>query len=75
MFGHWRAIIVQGVKARLEGLGRRLVAYTVLVGAAILLLWLVFRAVIGFVHMLIFIALVVFALYAITWALRTKDKT
>jgi hypothetical protein len=74
MFGHLQSIIVQPVRARLEGLGRRLAAYAVLTGAVILLLWLVFRAVIGFVHMLIFIALVVFALYAIAWALRTKDR-
>jgi hypothetical protein len=58
----------------LEGLGRRLIAYAVLTGAVILLLWLIFRAVIGFVHMLIFVALVVFALYAISWAMRTKNR-
>jgi hypothetical protein len=58
----------------LEGLGRRLVAYAVLIVAVIILLRLILGAVIGFVHMLIFIALLVFAVYAIAWALRFKNS-
>ncbi len=60
------------MRARLEGLGRRLVAYTVLVIAVIILLRLVLGAVVGFVHMIVFVALLVFALYAIAWAMRFK---
>ena len=48
-------------------------AYTVLVIAVIVLLWLVLRVVSGFVHMVIFIAVAIFALYALSWALRAKD--
>jgi hypothetical protein len=58
----------------LEGLGRRLIAYAVLVVAVIILLRLILGAVIGFVHMLIFIALLVFALYAIAWAMRFRKS-
>jgi hypothetical protein len=58
----------------LEGLGRRLIAYAVLIVAVIILLRLILGAVIGFVHMLIFIALLVFAVYAIAWALRFKNS-
>ena len=62
------------MRDRLSGLGRRLIAYAVLVVAVIILLRLILGAVIGFVHMLIFIALLVFALYAISWALRFKNS-
>jgi hypothetical protein len=66
--------MVEHVKERFEGLGRRLVAYAVIVVAVIILLRLILGAVIGFVHMLIFIALLVFALYAIAWAMRFKKS-
>jgi hypothetical protein len=71
MFGHG-SIIVQRVRARMEGLGRRLVAYLIMVVAAIIILRLVFGAVIGFLHMLILIAVFVFAIYAFFWARRFK---
>ena len=63
---------MEAVKERFAGLGRRLVAYTVITIAVIILLRIVLGAVIGFVHMLIFIALLVFAVYAIAWAMRFK---
>jgi hypothetical protein len=59
----------------LEGLGRRLIAYAVLVVAVLILLRLILGAVMGFVHMLIFVALLVFAIYAIGWALRFKNSS
>ena len=65
---------MQRVRERLEGLGRRLVAYTVIVRAVIILLRLLLGAVMGFVHMLIFIALLVFAIYAIGWAMRFRNS-
>ena len=67
MFGHGR-IIVWLVRTRMEGLGRRLVAYLVMLVAVMILLRIVLGAVIGFIHTLIFIALLVFALYAFIWA-------
>ncbi len=60
------------MKERLSGLGRRLVAYAVIVAAAILILRLVVGVVMGFVHMLIIVALIVFALFAIIWANRFR---
>ncbi len=66
---------MERVRARLEGLGRRLIAYAVLVVAVLILLRLILGAVMGFVHMLIFVALLVFAIYAIGWALRFKNSS
>jgi hypothetical protein len=40
--------------------------------AVIILLRVVFSVVVGFVHTLILVALLVFALYALTWAFRFK---
>jgi hypothetical protein len=58
-----------------EGLGRRLIAYAVLIVAVAILVRLVLGAVVGFLHMLVFIALLVFAIYAIAWALRFKNSS
>jgi hypothetical protein len=44
----------------------------VIVGAVILLLRIVVGVVVGFVHTLILVAVLVFALYALTWAFRFK---
>ncbi len=60
------------MKDRLSGLGRRLVAYVVIVGAVILLLRIALGVVTGFIHTLIMIAVLVFALYALSWAMRFK---
>lgn len=59
----------------MEGLGRRLIAYAVLIVAVAILVRLVLGAVVGFLHMLVFIALLVFAVYAIAWALRFKNSS
>lgn len=58
-----------------RALGRRFLAYVVIVGAVILLLRIVVGVVVGFVHTLILIALLVFALYAVSWAMRFKRST
>jgi hypothetical protein len=63
------------MKERMEGLGRRLIAYAVLVVAVIVVLRVVLGAVMGFVHMLFLIALLVFAIYAISWAMRFKNSS
>ena len=55
---------------RLGGLGRRLVAYAVMIVAAIVLLRVAIGVVVGFVHMLVIAAVVVFAIYAFLWARR-----
>ena len=56
----------------MEGLGRRLLAYILILLAVVILLRVVVGVVTGFVHTLILIALLVFALYALSWGLRNK---
>ena len=58
---------------RLSGLGRRLVAYVVMIVAVIVLLRILVGGLIGFFHMLVVIAILVFAIYAFLWARRFKD--
>lgn len=70
--GHRACIIVDGVKQRLSGLGRQLVGYAVIVIAVILVLWLLLKVVAGFVHTLIFVAVLIFALYALSWGMRVR---
>lgn len=65
-------IIVHAVKDTLTGLGKRLLAYAIIVAAVVLVLRLVVGVVSGFIHTLILVAVLVFALYAISWALRFK---
>ena len=60
------------MRARLEGLGRRLVAYLVMLIAVIVILRIVIGGLIGFFHMLIAIAIFVFAIYAFFWARRLR---
>lgn len=60
------------MRARLEGIGRRLVAYVVMVVAVVVVLRIVIGGLIGFVHMLIAMAILVFAVYAFFWARRLK---
>jgi hypothetical protein len=74
VLGH-AGIIVHRVRARFEGLGRRLLAYIAIVIALLILLRVVVGVVIGFVHTLILVALLIFALYALSWGMRTKDST
>ena len=50
--------------------GKKAIAWIVLVAAALLALKLVFSAVMGFITMLVTIALVVGAVMAVMWALR-----
>ena len=61
--------------ARLEGLGRRLIAYSLIVVAVIILLRVVFSVVAGFIHTLILVALLVFALYALSWGMRLRRSS
>ena len=67
-----RCIIVDTVRERLGGLVRRLIAYAVIVVAVIILLRVAVGVVVGFVHTLILVALLVFAVYALLWARRFK---
>jgi hypothetical protein len=62
------------MRDRLEGLGRRLVAYTVMIVAAIIILRILLHTVIGFVHMLIVVAIFVFAIYAFFWGRSLKNR-
>ncbi len=56
----------------MEGLGRRLLAYILILIAVVLILYFVVKVVTGFIHTLILIALLVFALYALSWGMRNK---
>lgn len=58
-----------------RALGRRFLAYAVIIAVVVLLLRIVVGVVVGFVHTLILIAVAVFALYAISWAMRFKRST
>lgn len=60
------------MRERLGSLGRRLVAYAVMIVAVVVLLRIVLGAVVGFIHMLILVAVAVFAVYAFFWAQRFK---
>jgi hypothetical protein len=60
------------MRERLSGLGRRLIAYAVIVVAVVILLRVVLGTVLGFLHMLVLAAAVVFAIYALFWAQRFK---
>ena len=62
------------MRERFSGLVRRLIAYAVIVVAVIVLLRVVVGVVVGFVHMLILAAAVVFAVYALFWAQRFKRR-
>ena len=61
------------VRQRLEGLGRRLLAYTLIVVAVVLLLRVAVGVISGFIHTLILIAVLVFALYALSWGMRNRS--
>ncbi len=56
----------------MQGLGRRLLAYTLIVVAVVILLKVVFSVITGFIHTLILVALLIFALYALSWGMRNK---
>ena len=56
----------------MEGLGRRLIAYTLIVVAVVILLRVVVGVISGFIHTLILVALLVFALYALNWGLGNR---
>lgn len=60
------------MRDRLTGLLRRFVAYAVMVVAVIVLLRIVVGGLIGFFHMLVVMAIFVFAIYAFFWARRFK---
>jgi hypothetical protein len=60
------------MRDRLAGLARRFVAYAVMVVAVIILLRILIGGLIGFFHMLVFMAVFVFAIYAFFWARRFK---
>ncbi len=53
-------------------LGRRLVAYTIIAIAAVVIVWFLFRTVVGFMRWMIAIALFLAAIYAIFWALSFR---
>lgn len=56
------------MKQRAGELGRRLVAYVVLIIALVVIARIVFGAFMGFIHMLVFTAVLIFAVYAAFWA-------
>ena len=56
----------------MRGLGRRLAAYTLIVVALVILLRVVIGVVSGFVHTLILVALLTFAVYALSWGLGNR---
>ena len=60
------------MRQRMRGLGRRLAAYTLIVVALVILLRVVIGVVSGFIHTLILVALLVFALYALSWGLGNR---
>ena len=60
------------MRQRMQGLGRRLAAYTLIVVALVILLRVVIGVVSGFIHTLILVALLVFALYALNWGLGNR---
>ncbi|MEJ7894231.1 MAG: hypothetical protein WKF94_16500 [Solirubrobacteraceae bacterium] len=63
------------MRERLSGLARRLIAYAVMIAAVIILLRIVIGGLIGFIHMLVLMAVFVFAIYAFFWARRFKSRT
>jgi hypothetical protein len=60
------------MRQRMQGLGRRLLAYALIVVALVVLLRVVIHAVTGFVHLVVLVALLVFALYALNWGMRNR---
>jgi hypothetical protein len=54
----------------LGNLGRRVLAWIVILAAAVLLIKLIFGAVVGFVTMIFTLALIAVAIVAVLWALR-----
>ena len=62
------------MRDRLTGLAKRLVAYAVMIVAVIVLLRILIGGLIGFFHMLVVMAIFVFAIYAFFWARRFKSS-
>jgi hypothetical protein len=56
--------------SRLAGLGKRAIAWLVLIAAAVIILKVAFSAIMGFVVMLLTVAVVIVLIGAIFWAMR-----
>ena len=63
------------MRDRLGTLARRFIAYAVMIAAVIIVLRIVIGGLIGFIHMLVLMAVFVFAIYAFFWARRFKRGT
>jgi hypothetical protein len=60
------------VQNKLSGFGRSLGAYTAILIGAVVLCWIAFKVIAGFVHTLVIIAIIIFALYALNWGLGAR---
>jgi hypothetical protein len=62
------------VRDRVSGLGRQLRAFVAIIIGAAILCWLAFKIISGIVHTLVIIAIIAFALYALTWGLGARKS-
>lgn len=62
------------MRDRMRGLAKRLIGYAVMIAAVIVLLRILIGGLIGFIHMLVLMAVFVFAIYAFFWARRFKSS-